>query len=144
MKRLPVVLCRERESAARLQERLVAAGFAAEVQQESWLQRLWFVSPRKAGVAVTVPSEQTQAADQKLGEWSGQEGQLPGSINCPQCGSFRVTYPQYTPRSVLTNLIMGFAAAIGIVERDYYCEVCHYTWPRKSRRPRHERAHATP
>jgi hypothetical protein len=25
---------------------------------------------------------------------------------------------------------MGLGAAFGVIEKEYYCEVCHYTWPK--------------
>ena len=40
------------------------------------------------------------------------------------------SYPQFAHRSLIPNLMMGFLARIGLIEKEYYCENCHYTWPK--------------
>jgi hypothetical protein len=39
-----------------------------------------------------------------------------------------VEYPQFSRRTVL-GALPAIAAAAGVIEKDYYCEACHYTWP---------------
>jgi hypothetical protein len=29
---------------------------------------------------------------------------------------------------------MGFLAKLGLIEKEYYCENCHYTWPKEGTR----------
>jgi hypothetical protein len=55
-----------------------------------------------------------------------------------------VEYPQYARHSLLTNLAMGLLAEVGLVEKDYYCEDCHYTWPKQGMRARRNRSHTAP
>ncbi len=141
MQTFRVAFFTNRQNAEQIRERLVREGLAAEIHRESPLQKLWFVSRPGTGVRLKVPFEQSEAAGQKLAEWK-RRGEVPGVVSCPQCGSFRVAYPQFTKRSFLTNLLMGLGAAVGIVEKDYYCEVCHYTWPKEERNMRDRRAHA--
>src|SRR6266576_6612913 len=52
------------------------------------------------------------------------------AIRCPECQSVQVHYPQFAHRSLIPNLMMGFLARIGLIEKEYYCENCHYTWPK--------------
>jgi hypothetical protein len=144
MKTMVVALASDRVKAEAIRRRLLEVGFAAKLREETMLQRLWFVSRRSAGVWIEVPAEQFEAAEQRLVGWAAAEGGVPDTIRCPECGSFLVEYPQFTPRSILTNLAMGLAAEAGVVEKDYYCEACHYTWPKEGHKPRHIRRHLAP
>jgi hypothetical protein len=63
-------------------------------------------------------------------EWDASEGILREAIRCPECQSLQVHYPQFAHRSLIPNLMMGFLARIGLIEKEYYCENCHYTWPK--------------
>jgi rubredoxin len=144
MKTIAVALASERAKAEAIRRRLLEAGFAAVLREETMLQKLWFVSRRSAGVWIEVPAEQFEAAEQRLVGWAAAEGGMPDTIRCPECGSFLVDYPQFTPRSILTNVAMGLAAEAGVVEKDYYCEACHYTWPKEGGKPRHVRRHMAP
>jgi hypothetical protein len=38
----------------------------------------------------------------------------------------------------------GLAAEVGLVEKDYFCEDCHFTWPKEGIRPSHKRPHGPP
>jgi hypothetical protein len=141
---MPVALFGNRTQAEPAQQRLVQAGFAAEIVGEVPLQKLWFVSRRSAGVTLEVAAAQFEAAERKLLDWDAVDGSLRDAIRCPQCKSLRVEYPQFTRRSLLTNLVMGLAAGIGLVEKDYYCEDCHFTWPKEGNQPRRVRRHMPP
>lgn len=144
MIRKSVALFGNRTQAEPAQQRLVQAGFDAEIAGEVTLQKLWFVSRRSAGVTLEVAVAQFEAAERKLLDWDAVDGSLREAIRCPQCKSLRVEYPQFTRRSLLTNLVMGLAAGIGLVEKDYYCEDCHYTWPKEGYQPRRVRRHMAP
>jgi DNA-directed RNA polymerase subunit RPC12/RpoP len=54
---------------------------------------------------------------------------LEEAIRCPECGSPRVEYPQFT-RKFLTPLLVELLISLGAGEKDYYCMDCHYTWPK--------------
>jgi len=144
MNRIPVALFNSRTLAEPIQSRLSQAGIAAEIHDEPRLERLWFVSKPKAAVRLDVPSNQFERGEQLLVDWDAKEGALHDAIHCPECKSLLVEYPQIARRSVLTNLAMGLAAELGLVEKQYYCRECHFTWPREGKIPRPGRPNMAP
>ncbi len=144
MNSLPVALFRNRGEAEPIEQRLRRAGFNAQIVECPPLSRLWFVRQPSAGTRVEVPAAEFERAEQTLLDWDAAEGALAQAIRCPECRSLRVEYPQYARHSLLTNLGMGLLAELGAIERDYYCEDCHFTWPKEgTRRPRN-RPHSAP
>ncbi len=119
----------ETASAESLANRLREAGYQAEVRNESGEQKwkLYSLDP-KAHIRVVVPEEQTPQAEAVLLEWDAADGVLSAAVRCPECGSARVEYPQFSRRTIMGAFPAAFAAA-GVIERDFYCEKCHYTWP---------------
>ena len=145
MNRIPVALFNDRSQAEPIQSRLAEAGVAAEIHDEPRFdEKLWFISKPKAAVRVDVPANQFEHGEQLLVDWDSQEGALHDAIHCPECKSLLVEYPQMTRRSVLTNLAMGVAAELGLIEKQYYCRECHFTWPREGKVPRPGRPHMAP
>ena len=144
MNTLPVALFPSPAEAEPIKQRLRSSGFAAEVHGEGWLQALWFVPKRKLGLQLEVPAEQFERAEQFLLDWDAAEHTLHDAIRCPECGSLRVAFPQFARHSILTNLALGMAAELGLVEKSFYCEDCHFTWPREGARQRHPRRHQAP
>lgn len=144
MSTIPVALFGSRAKAGPVKERLTQAGVAAELNDEPGLEKLWFVSKEAAGVRLEVPAIQIERTEQLLRHWDATEGLLREAVRCPECGSLQVKYPQYARHSLLTNLILGLAAELGVVEKHYYCEDCHFTWPKEGSRPRRKRPHAAP
>ncbi len=140
---MPIALFSSPDKARPLQQRLQAAGIPARLRGESPLARMWFVGSREAGERLLVPADQFGRAEEHLREWDAQ-GLLRNAVRCPECKSLRVEYPQYTDKSLLTNLLLGLGTAVGIVERDFYCQDCHYTWPRHGTQPRRGRPHLAP
>jgi len=108
------------------------------------LEKFWFVSRGEAGVRLTVPADEFERAYHLMAGWDRTEGGLPGAVRCPECRSFRVIYPQYTRRSLLTNFFVGFFTTLLRGERDYYCEECQYTWPKNPARNAAPRKHSAP
>jgi hypothetical protein len=143
MSLFPIALFTSVEKARPLQQRFQEAGVAAKLRCESPLARMWFVPQREAGEQVLVPTDQIAPAERLLSEWDRQ-GLLREAIRCPECKSLRVLYPQYAENSLLTNLLVGLAATLHLVERDFYCEDCHYTWPKHGPRARRDRPHMAP
>src|SRR5437879_2879868 len=115
MEWMSVALFSSRVAAEQIRCRLVRAGFNARISEGSLLQRLWFVRKGEAGVSVEVPGDQFEKAEKLLLEWDAAEGALREAIRCPECKSLRVQYPQFARHSFLTNLMMGLAAALGLV-----------------------------
>lgn len=144
METMPVALFNSLEKAEPIKNRLIQAGFDALIVEKSLLQKLWFVGKEECRVRLEVPSDQFERAQKLLQEWDAAEEVLPGIIRCPECKSLRVQYPQFARHSFLTNLMLGLAAAVGVCEKDYYCEVCHFTWPKEGMRPRRKQAHLAP
>jgi hypothetical protein len=144
MNRIPVALFDDRPEAESIRQRLMQAGIAAQVQEELWLQKLWFVSKPAAGVSLEVAADQFDQAEKLLLAWDLGERALPHAVRCPQCHSLRVDYPQFARNSVLTNAAMGFCAELGLVQKEYYCERCHFTWPKEQAAPSRRRAHMAP
>jgi mono/diheme cytochrome c family protein len=144
MNRVRVALFADRSAAEPIRERLQQSGIPAEIRHESWLARLWFVSRLSAGVRVEVPAALADRADELLEAWDAAQEISRSAIRCRECGSLRVDYPQFTEKSLLTNLAIGLFAGLGLVEKDYYCEQCHNMWPKPSKTPRRVRAHQAP
>lgn len=136
MNRVRVAHFDDRASAELVRERLERVGIPAEIHDEPWQARLWFVSRRRAGVRVDVPFRLSETAEAWLLTWDSSQGALRNAIRCPQCHSLRVDYPQFTEKSFATNLAFGLMAALGLLERDYYCEHCHNMWPKAAAPPR--------
>jgi len=81
------------------------------------------LSRARAGVRLEVPFERWEEAASHLSELSATTGELREAIRCPDCGSLRVDYPQFTRKSFLANLAIGLMAKLRVVERQYYCEL---------------------
>jgi transposase-like protein len=78
---------------------------------------------------VRVPEEELETAKGLLGEWD-KEGVMSQAVRCPECGSSRIEYPQFS-RRILGSVFFGLLAAARIIPRKYYCEDCQFTWPDK-------------
>jgi hypothetical protein len=118
----------ERQPADVLCHRLREAGYNADLFDESHAQKwlLMNVKPR-AHMRVRVPKDQAEAAMQTLREWDAADGAMKDAVRCPQCHSSRVEYPQFSRRTLMSALPAA-AAAAGIIDRQFFCEACGYTW----------------
>jgi hypothetical protein len=144
MSRIRLALFPDRAAAAPIHERLVAAGIAAEIHQELQWQLLWFVSKSAAGARLEVKLEQLPYADRLVREWDLATQALRRAIRCPECHSLRVDFPQFTRKSLLTNLAIGLLTELRLVERQYYCEDCHFMWSKSQSEHPRPRAHQAP
>src|SRR6266478_439720 len=95
----------------------------------------------EAGIRLEVPAQDFERACQLLLDWDIADGSLREAIRCPECKSLHVDYPQFTRKFFIPNLAMGFLAALGAVEKDYYCQDCHYIWPKEGTKPSALRPH---
>lgn len=109
----------------RLEESGVEVSVLDESSQQQW--QLWNLAPR-AHLHVRVAVESEGRARELMQAWIAQEGGDLGAVRCPECGSFKVEYPQFSRKTLLGALPSALAAA-GVIERNYYCEACHFTWP---------------
>jgi len=144
MNRIPIALFHDRGKAEPIRQRLTEAGISAEIHDELRLEKLWFACKEDCGARLEVPAGQFERAEDMLTSWDAKESALHDAIHCPECGSLRVDYPQFTRKSLLTNVAMGVAANVGLIDKEYYCEECHFTWPKEGTRPRRNRPHMAP
>jgi predicted Zn-ribbon and HTH transcriptional regulator len=144
MNRIPVATFGTRASAEPLQRRLAETGIQAEIHDELKLEKLWFATRERSGSRLEVPAEQFERAYQLLLDWDAADGALRDAVRCPECKSLRVQYPQFTRKSLIPNLVVGTLAAIGQVEKQYYCDDCHFTWPKQGTKPSVRRPNMAP
>ena len=142
MSAIPLVHFMDAAKGVPLQRRLADAGISAQVRDTLYLEKLWFISKREAGARLEVSSKEFERACELLLEWDKEEA-LEGAVRCPHCRSFRVEYPQFTRKSFIPNVLLGFAATIGL-EKHFYFQDCHYTWPKNAGRPLRVRPHSAP
>jgi hypothetical protein len=135
---ITIVSFNEREPADKLATRLRDAGFQAEVRDESQEQKwkLFNLYPR-AHIQVLVPEAECDRALGQITDWDRADGALRQAQRCPECGSTRVEYPQFSRRTLMGSL-PAMLAATGVIERDFYCESCHFTWPAEPPKPEPE------
>jgi hypothetical protein len=134
MNTISVALFSYRSDAEPLQRRLNEAGIHAEVHD----------CARMSGARIEVPADRFERAYQLLLDWDAAEGGLRGAIRCPECKSLRIEYPQYSHKSTLPNLLVGVLANIGAVQKEFYCQDCHFTWPKEGTKPSRVRPHMAP
>ena len=127
-----------------LRQQLLHAGIRAEVHREPAVARLWFVSRRNGAVRLDVPAASAELTARLLKEWDHSSSLLRRAVRCPDCASFRVDFPQFTNKSLLTNLALGFLSGIGLVEQDFYCERCHRMWRKPALGLARPRGHMSP
>lgn len=144
MNRLPVAIIGQRAKAEPLRQRLESAGIHAEIHDELRLEKLWKSDKRAPFVRLEVPAVHFERAHHLLHEWHQQDGALSDTLRCPECKSLRISYPQFTRKFFLPNLVMGVFARAGLVEKEFYCEECHFTWPLEGTKPRRDRGHMAP
>lgn len=122
---------------------LAYAGIRAQIRAESGQAKLWFISSRRAGARLETAVRDAERAGKFLHQ-QGSDSRLHRAIRCPECKSFRVDYPQFTEKSLFTNLAMGLMVELGFIERQYYCEECHCMWKRPGTKAPRGRAHLAP
>lgn len=117
----------EQTKAKHLKQRLQQSGLKADIINEGHLQKTVFMSKPQANVKVMVDEKDFEAAHKLLVEWEASDPDVGSAIRCPQCGSPRIEYPQMT-RKFLTPAVTSVLFALKIFQKEFYCEVCHFTW----------------
>lgn len=126
---LTVATFNERAPADRLANHLREAGFNADVFDESDAQKwlLLNIEPR-AHMRVRVDKDNGDRAIELLQKWEREGSDLMrDAVKCPQCGSSRIEYPQFSRRTLMSAFPAALAAA-GWIEKQCYCEACAFTW----------------
>jgi|SRR5882724_12193122 len=109
-------------------------GLPVRLKDERKLQRFWFMAPPEAGIHVQVERKNFEIAQIILSERQLHGAQA--AVQCPSCGSVRVQFPALTRKNILPGLVGWLLAVLHVTEHKYYCEDCHFTWPRHQSRPR--------
>lgn len=120
----------DREKAVAVREFLEKSGISAEVADESFYQRFWFFSKPLAFEKVYVAEEEFEKARALLQTADTENHILQDEVRCPQCGSVRIDYPQFTRKFVMTTFV-EVACFIGLLQKKFFCKSCNYTWPPK-------------
>ncbi len=129
----------EKEKADALRLRFDAAGIPAQLFDEGFTQRVWWLVPEpKAHMRVRVEKENAEAALALLRQWNEEERILKDAVCCPECGSSRVEYPQFSRRTLQT-FFFGVLSLFRFIPRQFYCRVCHFTWGAEPEPPEPER-----
>jgi hypothetical protein len=128
MNTIPLVTFHDLRPALLLRERLEAAGIAAEINDESAMEKYWFMSEPLASVHLEVFEADYDKAAGMLREMTKAEGLISGAVQCPECDSTRVEYPQFS-RKFFTPRLGSVLLALRFLPRAFYCLDCHYTWP---------------
>ena len=118
----------DNEKAKAVKNRLEQAGISAVVHDESKLQRFVFLCKPLASQRVYVDDKELEEARHLLKEADARDHILNGEVRCLQCGSARVDYPQFTRKFMTTTLVQLFCV-VGLMDKTFYCEDCHHTWP---------------
>jgi hypothetical protein len=119
------------EKAQEVKKILVEAGIAAEVHDESKLQKFWFLSKSLAGDKVVVDEKDFDKARLILKAADTQGHVLQGEVRCLQCDSADVEYPQFT-RKFMTTTFVEVLCFLHMFDKTFYCKACHHTWPVKA------------
>ena len=112
-----------------LASRLCEQGFGAIADNDSADQLLRFCNPNPhAQWHVLVPPDKLDAALAWLKELDATDHLLRSAIRCPDCGSTRIEYPQFSRNTIVGAIVPAAAVALGLIERQFYCTACHFTW----------------
>lgn len=124
---ITVATFNDREPAEDIAARLRSAGFAAVVYDESNEQKwkLFNLKPR-AHLRVRVHTADEAGALALLEEWAADPS-VTQAVHCPECGSSRIEFPQFSRRTIMGALPAALAAT-GVIEKQFYCDSCHHTW----------------
>ncbi len=127
MKTTTVATFNDLEHANPALRQLNEAGFHASVRDESRWQTAHF-SEHLASVKVEVPEAEFDSARARLREWEPAAHLLEQSVCCPECGSADVDYPQVTRKFIMPT-VQTLLYKLGVVEKQFYCNICQATWP---------------
>lgn len=114
--------------------RLRDLGFHSEVHDESNEQKwkLFNLTPR-AHLQVRVHSSEEDRALAQLREWKDDPA-MAEAIRCPECASSRIEFPQFSRKTLIGALPSALAAA-GVIDQNFFCNACNFTWPAKEPDP---------
>ena len=129
MKTVSVATFHDRAPAQALCQELRNAGVQALIHDESKLERFSFMSEPLAAVHVEVPQPDYLTTRQMLSSGERTGPLMQAAVRCPDCGSSRIEFPQIS-RKFFMPVVETLFMALHLVPREFYCEDCHYTWPK--------------
>ena len=134
---ITVATFNDREPADDIAARLRTAGFTTEAYDESSEQKwkLFNLKPR-AHLRVRVHTSEEAGALAQLKQWDG-DPTLAMAVHCPECNSSKIEFPQFSRRTIMGALPAALAAT-GVIDKQFYCENCHFTWPAEPPKPGQE------
>ncbi len=121
--------------AKHLKERLQERGVKTDIHNEAGLQKAMLAGPQ-ANAKVLVEERDFPKAQELMVEWETSDPDLVSAIRCPQCKSPRVQYPQLARRFPFIPGMAAILFALGIFEKEFYCEDCHYSWTKDEQEKR--------
>jgi hypothetical protein len=130
-KREVVATFNDLEKAQAVKLELEKAGFHSLVVDNSRVQRLLFRSEPLACDKVLVDETDFQKARHLLETSDVQDHNLNGEVRCLKCGSPHVIYPQFLCKFITPTVVGMLGSLLHFVEKEFYCQDCHYTWPVK-------------
>ena len=119
----------EQAAAEKLAQRLTQEGFDTIARNDAAEQfwKLYNLHPR-AQCLVLVATDRADEALRLLQELDATDDVLRGAVRCPECRSTRVEYPQFSRRTIV-GALPAIAAAAGLIDREFFCAACQFTWP---------------
>src|SRR5689334_17279438 len=103
MEPVTVLTFNEPEQAEPLKRKLEEAGIPAAIYDERRLQRIFLCPESLAGIRLRVDKKDFERARALVCEWHRADNAARDTIQCPECGSSRVQFPQFTRKFVLPN-----------------------------------------
>ena len=100
----------------------------------------FFTAHAHAQFRVTVPPDQMDAAIKEFSKMQplpadrAEECPVRQAIRCPDCGATRVEFPQFS-RNTIVGALPALATTVGLIEAQYFCQSCHFTWPPPPTKP---------
>jgi hypothetical protein len=108
------------QPALRLQNILHSKGVTSEIQE-----RHWFSTEKTGGIKLKVRHRDWNYVKTLLNDLDNDEEILKGAIQCPECGSARVQYPQLSRKFITPSIVATF---IPFLKWKFYCQDCHCMW----------------
>lgn len=127
---IPIATFNEMAPAEQLRVQFHQAGVSAVLKDESRLERFWFMSEPLAALHVEVPQMDYLEARRLMSEWEKSGDLLKTAVRCPECKSSRVEFPQVTRKFLTPALCQMLLMTLHVMPREYYCQDCHFTWPK--------------
>lgn len=119
------------EKAQAAQAVLEHAGIEASVIDQTKLQKFIFLSKPLACGKVLVNETEFARAREVLQTADVKDHVLMDEVRCLKCGSPHVEYPQYTRNSITPTVFAVAGTLLHLMDKQFYCRDCHYTWPTK-------------